>query len=260
MRAFLISSLVLLWVGCATVEESSLGPEPIDVSTDISGELQQTIEKANSGDSNAQNLLAINYLNGERGLDPNAETAYYWFNKSAELGNPWAMSNLARLYRDGTGVDQNSDRAKQWFMRAAEAGHHPAMSNLGELFAVGEGGPRDLKEASVWYSRSVLGPFDPFIANNAAWFFSTVEDEELLKPELAINLMLRVISMRERYYELDTLAAAYAAKGDYDNAIYTQQRALELGYEVEADEVELLDFENRLGVYFDRERYVFFEN
>ncbi|MEM9025560.1 MAG: tetratricopeptide repeat protein [Verrucomicrobiota bacterium] len=258
MRHLLLSFIVLWVVACKTVEDHSAGVSP--ATPDISQELESTIESANAGDPRAQNLLAINYLYGADGLDEDPQSAYYWFNRSAELGNPYAMSNLGRLYRDGTGVGQDVSRAKAWFLRAADAGHYQAMSSLGELFAVGEGVPRDLKQASVWYSRSVLGPFDPFIANNAAWFFSTVEDEDLLKPELAINLMLQVVSMRERYYELDTLAAAYAASGDFDNAIYTQQRALVLGYEGEADEIELGDFEDRLGVYFDRQRYIFFEN
>ena len=257
MKRILVTILCLYLTGCETVPESK--SETAAALHELDAETREYLEKAQSGNTEAQNRLAIKYLNGEGGLEKSEADAYTWFTKSSQGGNLWAMSNLGRMYRDGTGVEQNVIKAKSWFTKSAEAGNHQAMANLGEIYAAGYGQPVDFEKASTWYGRALLGDFDPFIANNAAWFFSTVEDESLLKPELAISLMLKVISMRQRYYEFDTLAAAYAAKGDFDNAIMAQQEALVLGYEGNANEAEMADFENRLGVYFDRERYIFFK-
>ena len=249
--------LTLFFVSCRTILElDNLDSKP---ATGLSEEVVQNMEQAEAGSHSAQNRLGIDYLTGDRGLPEDLEKAHYWFEQSANQGNRWAMSNLGKMYRDGYGVDQSYETAKDWFLKSSEQGNYQAMANLAEFYALGSGIDVDLDQASKWYGKSLLGGFDPFIANNAAWFFSTVEDDSLLKPQIAINLMLRVVATREIYYELDTLAAAYAANGDFDNAIIAQQRALELGYENEVDEVEMADFENRLSVYFDRERYVFFK-
>ena len=249
--------LTLVFASCQTVKQA--GAEASKSDSGLSEEVLKDMEKAEAGINTAQNRIGVDYLTGDRGLPEDLEKAHYWFNESASGGNRWAMSNLAKMYRDGYGVEQDYSVAKEWFLKSSELGNYQAMANLAEFYAVGNGMDVDLNKASKWYGKSLLGGFDPFIANNAAWFFSTVEDDSLLKPHLAINLMLRVVATREIYYELDTLAAAYAANGDFDNAIIAQQRALELGYENEVDQVEMDDFENRLGVYFDRQRYVFFK-
>ena len=257
MRHLVIALLILCFTGCQTSQKA---PEVGSELGLLDEETREIWELAHDGDSEAQNRLAIRYLDGTGGLSESIQRAYEWFKRSAEGGNPWAMSNLARMYRDEDTIGVDLEQAETWFLKSAEAGNYQAMANLGEHFASGNGGVIDFQKASFWYSRAVLGPFDPWIANNAAWFFSTVEDESLMKPELSVNLMLRVISTREIYYEFDTLAAAYAAQGDFDSAIIAQQRALEMGYDNEVDAAEMEDFESRLSTYFDRQRFIFYKS
>ena len=258
MRLLFIAFLTLCFSACQTVQHSKVDPVHPDWAL-MDEETRELFEKAEAGVTDAQNRLAIRYLQGEGGLPVDPAKAVTWFERSSEGGNRWAMSNLAKMYREGDGVEQDIAKAIDLFRQSAEAGNHQAMAHLAEFHASGDTGKIDFQLASFWYSRALLGPFDPWIANNAAWFFSTVEDETFTKPELAVNLMLRVVSVRELYYELDTLAAAYAAQGDFDSAIIAQQRALVMGYENEAGEAEMNDFENRLGTYFDRQRYIFYK-
>lgn len=257
MKLVLLSLLLFVWIGCATTSESKRY-NVLDYSA-LSEDVKRHLELAYAGDASAQNELAIDYDEGRGGLVEDDEQAVYWFRRGAEGGDAYAMSNLGLMYQYGNGVAQDFQQAAYWYEQAANAGNTDAMAHLGTLHAYGRLGAVDFDAATRWYRKSLLGPFDPDAANDAAWFFSTVEDPKYVKSELAINLMMQVISMRERHYELDTLAAAYAANGDFDEAIFMQQKALELGYESDVSQDELGEFEDRLAVYFGRNRYIHFK-
>lgn len=87
--------------------------------------------------------------------------------------------------------------------------------------------------------------YDPLsieIANDAAWLLATCPDEKIRNPARAIELAERVCKSTnhtEGSY-LDTLAAAYAAAGKYDEAVKTGEAALErLKTDLQAPNVHL---------------------
>ena len=66
--------------------------------------------------------------------------------------------------------------------------------------------------------------------NNLAWVLATVEDENLRDPAQALTLAQKACELT-KYKQptlLDTLAVAYAAKGDFPKAIETAQKAIDL--------------------------------
>ena len=82
---------------------------------------------------------------------------------------------------------------------------------------------RALKLRSDWLS----------VINKLAWTKATSGDDKLYDPEEAVELALRGCEINEYKNAglLDTLAAAYAGVGDFDKAIETAQKALEVAQE-----------------------------
>ena len=55
------------------------------------------------------NNLGVMYQNGV-GVPKNDTLAFYYFNRSAALGNAWGINSLATCYVYGTGVAPNRSR------------------------------------------------------------------------------------------------------------------------------------------------------
>ncbi len=94
---------------------------------------------------------------------------------------------------------------------------------------------------------TALQPLSMMSLNNLAWAFSTFHDASKRSPALAVQFARRAneLSGWEDGFHLDTLAAAYASAGDFENAITFQLKAIEHS---EAPDQEM------------DERLVFYEN
>jgi tetratricopeptide (TPR) repeat protein len=87
-------------------------------------------------------------------------------------------------------------------------------------------------------------PNDARILNHLAWFHATAENPTHRDPARAIAYAQRAVeaSGGADANILDTLAEAHYANGDFDAAIETEQRALELAPELEALQNQLDKF------------------
>ncbi len=92
-------------------------------------------------------------------------------------------------------------------------------------------------------------------ANNLAWLLATAADPALRDPREAILLVEADAQGSEAPWLLDTLAAAYAADGRFEEAIRTADRAARIATEQEltasAEEIRA-----RLSLYRQHEPYV----
>jgi TPR repeat protein len=95
-------------------------------------------------------------------------------------------------------------------------------------------------------------PTDPSAYNEFAWLLATHPDELIRNPQVAIDYAKYAITIDEydEWIYVDTLAAAYAAAGDFSNAAKYQRRAIELNHEAN------VGAEERLDHYLDRRSYV----
>ena len=84
-----------------------------------------------------------------------------------------------------------------------------------------------------------LDPWDLSLANDLAWILATCADDAVRDGAEAIRLseMVQASADEENPAWLDTLAAAYAAQGRFDDAVATVNRAIELARRSGADDL-----------------------
>jgi tetratricopeptide (TPR) repeat protein len=92
-------------------------------------------------------------------------------------------------------------------------------------------------------------------ANNLAWLLATAADPALRDPAEAIRLVETDAVASEAPWLLDTLAAAYAADGRFDDAVRTADRAARIATERNRP-AEAREIRERLALYRQRRPYV----
>jgi len=115
---------------------------------------------------------------------------------SAKDKHAWSLMTLANLYADGVGVQSNYRRARTLMRDAA----------------------REAPEA-------------PDLINEVAWVLATSNKQQLRDDRFALAVMDHMMRGNEdarlNPMYLDTWAAAYAANGDFEEAVRLQNQALE---------------------------------
>lgn len=74
------------------------------------------------------------YLEGSDIVKQDNETAYKYFKKAAELGNPVGQSGLGLMYLYGRGVEKDTSKALQYFKKAAEQSWVDGQLHLGNMY------------------------------------------------------------------------------------------------------------------------------
>lgn len=132
---------------------SSLPKEGAYVEQELSPLAKEIIQKAESGDVEAQNMMGAGYYTG-KGVPQNYKEAAKWYTRAAKQGHAEAQKYLGWMYYNGQGVPQNYKEAVKWFTISAEQGDLEAQTGLGVMYDFGRGVPQDYKEAVKWYTRA----------------------------------------------------------------------------------------------------------
>jgi hypothetical protein len=148
------------------------------------------LQKAKQGDAAAQLKLAEKYASGDGLLYRDTEQALLWYRKAADQGNAKAQVDLGGLYYIAEGVRFDRMEAARWFRKAAERGNADGMNGLA---------------------------------------FILVSEPGMLHPEEALTWAKEAVRAQPGYWAyLDTLACAYAANGEFETAVMTERRALDM--------------------------------
>jgi len=123
-----------------------LNKEPVFAFEDL-------LEKAKSGDSEAQREVGSSYLNGLK-VDRNVTKAYEWYRKSALQSNPEAMYRLGYLYGQGIGIEKDSETSFSWVKKSADLGFSLAQDRVGKSYYYGWFGEVDMEMAYQYLLKS----------------------------------------------------------------------------------------------------------
>ncbi len=164
------------------------------------------------------------YFNGE-GTNRDDRAAAEWLEQAVENGSSEAALFLGRLFEAGAGVAKNPARAVELYTSAANAGHADAQNALGYMYRSGSGVTRDFGEAVRWYqSASDKGQMEA--RNRLAWLLAACPTEAICNGDEAVRLARSVVAEDAEPGHLDTLAAALARSGDFEEAIAVQLQAI----------------------------------
>jgi spermidine synthase len=88
----------------------------------------------------------------------------------------------------------------------------------------------DMSSAADHYRKALaLAPEDRRLSNQLAWILATAADDDLRDPDESIRLAQRALADADPDANyLDTLAAAYAAAGRFEEAVTTAARAIDV--------------------------------
>ena len=89
-------------------------------------DLEILLDKAEDGDSEAQNEVGWMYDTGQSELDTGESVpvddaeAFKWYRKAAEQDDPYAQHSLGRMYQNGEGVLEEDVEACKCYGKAAD--------------------------------------------------------------------------------------------------------------------------------------------
>jgi TPR repeat protein len=225
-------------------------------------------ERANAGDSDAQNRLGVVLYRGE-GVPMDLDAATSWFQKAAahgdkyaldnlgmteylssqadavtrwrkaaDLGNPHAMCNLAWAYSNGRGVATNRELAFQLFAKAAEGGSVAAANVLGQWFSKGdEVASRNLDLALGFYAKAAFAELTDDLRYRVAVHYFDLHRKNAIK-ELERELRF---PDRDEQETVSKWASLLAARG-FPYAQYLMGRMCAKGELVAKDEIAARDW------------------
>ena len=129
---------------------SSQQPSPSEI---VPEKYQEVLNKAKTGDVNAQMKLGLLYYSGV-GLEKNYQSALHWFKIAAEKGHPGANYMLGKIFLSGIGVKTDIPLAVQYLEKASENGDSSAQAILGQLYYEGTGIEKDYEKAAFFFRKS----------------------------------------------------------------------------------------------------------
>lgn len=107
----------------------------------------------------------------------------------------------------------------------------------------------DYNSAIADYTKTLkIDPKEVDAYNNLAWLKATCPDGTYRDGLRAAALAKKAVELKETYYTLGTLAAAYAEAGKFQDAIKTQKRAIQK-LNKEGNRKKLTEYEERLASY-----------
>jgi TPR repeat protein len=191
--------------------------------------------------------VALGYLDV---ADKRYGSAKQWFERAVQAKYPAAFAGLGNLYQFGLGVGTDRARAAQLYTTGAELGDVRAQLLIADLELAPPTNEAKTEVALRWL-RAAAAQDHPQGHNGVAWLLATSRYERLRDGATAVVEARRATELDSSATTLDTLAAAYAETGDFDDAIATQRAAIDA---IKAGEKHIrVDLDKHLESYLKHE-------
>ena len=188
--------------------------------------------KAEDGDTLAQYVVgALQYSGAQPAWVAKDESGgMKMLERASDGGNAKAASAVVEILLSDRKkmTPETLQRALPHLRRAAEDGQAPAMAALGGFYFNGAGGlQRDCTQAAEWQARAEEAGL-PSGRNDVIWTYATCPIPGQRDAARALQLSRHLIERKDKLerYELDTVAATYAANRDFAQAVAFQQLAI----------------------------------
>jgi uncharacterized protein len=199
----------------------------------LKAQIGATRERAKHGDPMAQLAYAI-VIDNRWDLAEKGELPIWWYLKAAQAGIPAAQHIVGAYALSGTYVKQDEAKGLLWLNKAASAGNPDAQNELANYYLQKSPDAAALASAVDWFGKAVAGG-----SRDAQFYFAamlaTGADVVLRDPARSLDLIEKAkpdFGMNPIWFEIR--AAAYAGKGDFENAQKDQatavSRAKKLGW------------------------------
>jgi len=119
---------------------------------------ERLLERAQSGDVEAQFELGKNYETGRIGLPKDMSQAQYWYHKAADQGDAYAEASLGILFNFGKGVERDYAQAYMWYERAVM---HAQGGNRDSIVEMRDGIAENLTPKQIAEAKRLAREFKP---------------------------------------------------------------------------------------------------
>jgi TPR repeat protein len=221
--------------------------------------------KAEDGEPLAQFIYGHALYSGdpERKVAPDKERGLAMMQRASDAGHLDASVALAQTMLD-PGPDQALSsvpvatlrRALPYIRVGADGGDVWAMTVYAQLLQDGAAGlTRNCTESADWRRKAEEAGLE-FARNDRVWVLATCAEPSQRDPKQALALAQPMIKQRATLSSghLDTIAAVYAANGDFTQAVRFQQLAIKR-LEPDVDEPDRERIRERLSRYQQRHDY-----
>jgi TPR repeat protein len=185
------------------------------------------------------------------GTTRDAPQAIVWLERAGSAGVAEANYQLGLAYEVGTGVRTDAAAAVANYLAAGRQGHVRAQIALGYMYRHGWGVGQSYIKAAHWY-RLGANQGEAAAQNRLAWLLAACPVKDVCNGEAAVSWAQQAIRQASIGSYLDSLAAGYARMGEFEMAINTQQRALNID-DIGGD--DRASYESRLRLYRRGEPY-----
>jgi len=164
-----------------------------------------------------------------------------------EPGALWLLGELARA-----GGDHRAAQKYWEQIVATTPGYLQVYLGLAQLALARQ----DYAAALDYAAKGIAQNADtPGLLNTKAWILATCPDEKLRDADQAVTLAEKAckLTQHKQHELLDTLAAAYAEAGRFDEAVKTETKAIKLATAARNQQVE--EYKRRLELYKAKKPY-----
>ena len=184
------------------------------------------------GNPDAATTLGWIYADGFANIPQDLERSFELLKLGKDMGSvEHGLDYVRFLIRDESPQELSREDMK-WLRRQANDDNPGAMLILGQVYARGLSVQEKPSVAMYWYRKIPhISPYNAELVNQVAWILATSEIRKLRDAPFALEIMNKMMignrNARRSPMYLDTWAAAYAAMGQWREAMSLQVEAVE---------------------------------